>query len=116
MTLPHPYEVEQDELSPRRAASPARLDFEHLLDKLIVIDEPCLDIAGCRLRIPEQQSPMMVAERFRRALAERFFERRPHADEATWNRFTSSLGVALSNETEANDATLSEALLLIDGL
>ena len=116
MTLPHPYEVEQGQLSPRRDRPPARLDLEHLLEKLIVVDELHLDVAGCRLRVPEQQSPTMVAERFRRALAERFLERRPHADEATWNRFASSLGVALLNETEANEGALSEALLLIDGL
>jgi len=116
VTLPHPYEVEQGQLSPRRNGPPAHLDFEHLLEKLIVVDDLYLDIAGCRLRVPEEQSPTMVAERFRRALAERFLERRPHADEATWNRFASSLGAALLNETEANEGALSEALLLIDGL
>ncbi|MGD8826809.1 MAG: hypothetical protein PVI24_17625 [Myxococcales bacterium] len=116
MTLPQPYEVEQDELSPRAGAPPERLDVEHLMGQLIVVDPPYVDIAGCRLRTPEGESPESVAELFRTALAERFLERRPHADEATWNRFASSLRAVLSNESEASQAALSEALLLIDGL
>lgn len=116
MTLPKPYEVEQDELLPRAGAPPERLDVEHLVEKLIVIDSPYVEIAGCRLRAPEGESAESVADLFRGALAERFVERRPHADEATWNRFVSSLRAVLSNESEANQKALSEALLLIDGL
>jgi hypothetical protein len=116
MTLPQPYEVEQDQLLPRVDAPPTRLDVERLIEQLIVIDEPYLDIAGCRLRTPEGESTKSVAERFRTALVERFLERRPHADAVTWNRFASSLRAALSNETEAGEAALFESLLLIDGL
>lgn len=116
MTLPHPYEVEKGELSPRKDAAPDRLDLDRLLEKLIVVDEPYLDIAGCRLSVPSGQSAEHAGERFRRAIADRFLERRPHADEATWNRFSSALRASLANENEANESALSEALLLIDGL
>lgn len=116
MTLPRPYEVEKGELSPREDAAPERLDLDRLLAKLIVVDEPYLDIGGCRLSVPEGHSAERVAERFQRAIADRFLERRPHADDATWNRFASALQASLEDESEANESLLSQALLLIDGL
>lgn len=116
MTLPRPHEVEQDELSPRRDAAPGRLDLNGLLQKLIVVDEPYLDIAGCRLQVPEEHDPNAMAERFRAALRDRFLKRRPHADDATWNTFASSLRAALSDDTKASEETLSKSLSLVDGL
>lgn len=116
MTLPRPYEVEKGELSPRENAAPERIDLDRLLAKLIVSDEAYLDIAGCRLSVPGGQSAEHAAERFRRAIADRFLERRPNADEATWQRFANALQASLSDETEANESVLSQALMLIDGL
>lgn len=116
VTLPFPYEVEQNELEPRKDAAPARIDIEALLGRLVVADDPYVDVGGCRLRSPTGRDASTVADEFRRAIVTRFLERRPNADEATWTRFASAVEAALAEATEADRSALAQVLRLVDGL
>lgn len=116
MTLPYPHGVETGDLKERGDTKPDPLDIERTVQNLVAIDDPYIDIAGCRLRAPRGESPAAAATRVRHLMTERLLERRPNADDATWHRFADSLRAALADQTELDESALRQILLLIDGL
>jgi hypothetical protein len=116
MTLPYPHEVETGDLEPQKTPAHDPLDIERRVRNLVVVDEPYVDVAGRRVRSPPAKSARSVAAEVRNAMTRRFLERRPNADEATWQKFTTTLRAEMRRHTEMNEAALQQALLLIDGL
>lgn len=54
--------------------------------------------------------------RLREALTRRFFERRPHATDATWHRFEAQLNGYVRGVEAVSDRVEGELLALIDAL
>jgi hypothetical protein len=116
MSLPYPQEVETKELRPGPKGPVNPLDLEKKISDLIMVDDRALVIAGCELRVPRHRNPHRLSARYRDAIRRRFLERRPNADDATWQTFVRKTQGLLSQRSKATRDVLPQILLLVDGL
>jgi hypothetical protein len=116
MTLPYPHETETGQLAPSERNHPDPLDIERRVRRLVVPAGRSVDIAGHRLEVASSASVQAETERVCQEMTKRLLERRPNADEATWEKLERSLRTTLSSHRTLDGAVLHEALVLIDGL
>jgi hypothetical protein len=116
MTLPYPYEIETDTLRPRRDPAPQSSSIEERARDLVAVEGRRLVIAGCELRVPPNKNAEAYAARLQDTITQRFLERRPNADEATWSRYLRRLQGQLASRSTIDSRTIREIVLLIDGL
>jgi hypothetical protein len=116
MTLPYPYEVETGALQTR--APMPRMPFDirgHMLDALRVVDDSPV-MFGVRLAAPAGAEAAGVVQHYQEALTQQFQERRPNADEATWEIFDSQARSQLERADQADEETLHALMMSIAGL
>jgi hypothetical protein len=116
MALPYPYEVETGQLRPPPRAPRAPFDIKtHLLDDI----RPAGDDL-CMFDIPlparQDQTGSETAALCREALTQLFQERRPDADERTWESFVQQARALVERRLSADDELLRALLLTVDGL
>jgi hypothetical protein len=116
MTLPYPHEIETGQLKPVDANDPDPLDVERRVRRMISVDGAFVDVAGRRLRTPDPESAQTKADQLRSTVSGRLLERRPNADEATWQKLRESLHEALSNHENLDQDAVNLVLLTVDGL
>lgn len=116
MALPYPHEVETGKLSPRAPEPRRPFDVDHHLADMLEAHDDAFFAFGVRLQPPAGEEPRATADRFRVALVDHFNERRPDADEATWDSFASQARAQLERLEQADEHTLRVLLMTIDGL
>lgn len=116
MALPYPYEVETGRLAPppRVARTPFDIE-EHMLEAVRPAgDDLCM--FDVRMPAPEDLSGSEAAALFRETLTYHFQERRPDADERTWELFEQQARAQVEHLQRADGELLRNLMLTIDGL
>lgn len=116
MALPYPYEVETGRLTtpPRAARSPFDIE-EHLFEAIRPAGDE-LSMFDVRLPAADDLSGSETAALFRETLTYHFQERRPDADERTWQLFEQQARAQVEHRRRADGELLRNFMLTIDGL
>ena len=115
MGIEKPYEVETHRLG-WAPGPPAPLDVEGRMAALIVPLPSGIRLAGRVLELPADEHPERRALELRARLAERLRERRPHANERTWDQLVNVLRGMLRDGQLLDAQTEEELIEAIDGL
>lgn len=91
-------------------------DVGVVVSGLIKPDDHHLLVAGRRLKVPPEDNPEAVTERYRRAVTRQLLAREPQVDEPVWQSFVNALRVQLRDRNVADNQTLDAILHAIDGL
>lgn len=116
MTLPYPHEVETGRLQPRPHAPRMPFDIEAHMTEAIRQGGGDLELFGVTLVERDPGLAAAAVARFRDTLTEQFQRRRPDADAASWEHFTSQARALAERHGRADDELLRALLAAVDGL
>jgi hypothetical protein len=115
MGIARPYEAEIDELGPPPGFH-APLDMGGRITAFVEPSASGVRVGDHHLRVADPEDPAAVARELRSSLYRRFLERRPMADEHTWESFTAIVRGIVRDRTTADGDLLRLLLEAIDGL